>query len=189
MRPTDGPWGLFQPGRPWKWALAGLAAGILAGWFAWPRLAWVSVTQPIRFSHAVHARQEVGCAACHFTGPEKSFSGLPPIAVCAGCHPEPTGGRSEDEKEIDKLVAGYVKKGRDVPWLVLAAQPDHVLFVHGPHLRQECSRCHPGKPGEDHPAFRRNRISGQSGAAMSMEACRSCHAAEKASRDCVSCHR
>ncbi len=189
MRLTDGLLGLLAPGRPWRWVLAGLAAGLAAGWLGWSRLSAVTVTQPLRFSHSVHARQDVGCASCHFTGPGKTFSGLPSIAVCAGCHPEPTGGRSEDEKEIDKLVTGYVKKGRDVPWLVLAGQPDHVFFVHGPHLRYECSRCHPDMSREDYPAFRRNRISGQSGTAMSMKQCRSCHAAEKASQDCVSCHR
>jgi len=179
------------PGRlPLAVCLAlGLALGLAGGWLAWPKLSSVTLTQPIRFSHSAHARQDVACAACHFTGQGGAFGGLPGVAVCAGCHPEPTGGRSDDEKEADKLVSEYVKKRKDVPWLVLAAQPDHVRFPHGPHLDRACASCHPDMSREDYPALRRDRISGYTNWTMSMQRCRGCHQASGAGQDCVLCHR
>jgi len=175
--------------RPWRWAALGLAAGLAAGWLGYPRLAEVSVTQPIRFSHSVHAKQDVACKICHFAGPEGAFSGLPAIEVCASCHPETTGGRSENEKETDKLVTQYVKKGKNVPWLALARLPDHVLFTHGPHLALGCAACHPDMSREDYPELKLNRISGYSNRTMPMDRCRACHQDRKASVDCLACHR
>ncbi len=167
----------------------GLALGLGGGWLAWPRLATQTFTQPIRFSHSVHARQEVPCAVCHFTAPGGAFGGLPPVAVCAGCHQDPTGGRSDDAKEADKFVTEYVKKRKEVPWLVLAAQPDHVRFPHGPHLKAACAICHPDMSREDYPTLRRDRISGYTNWTMSMQRCRACHQASGAGQDCVLCHR
>lgn len=175
--------------RPWKWVLPGVLAGFAAGWLGYPGLAKVSLTQPIRFSHSAHAKQDVACATCHQAGPEGGFNGFPSIGVCAGCHPEPTGGRSEDEKEIDKLVTEYVKKRKQVPWLSLVRQPDHVFFRHEPHLNQGCAACHPDMSREDYPELKRDRVSGFTNRTMPMARCRSCHAGRKAADDCVVCHR
>jgi len=192
------------------WLAIGLAAGIAAAWLGYPRLVTQTLTQPIRFSHSVHAKQDVACGVCHATAPGGAFSGLPAIEVCAGCHPEPTGARSEDEKEADKLVTQYVKNRKDVPWLCLVREPDHVFFPHGPHLSGAssgaahptsapgssamvsfagCASCHPDMSREDYPELRRNRISGYTNRTMSMDRCRACHADTKATGDCVACHR
>lgn len=173
----------------WRFIVLGLAAGLAAGWLGYPRLVSVSVTQPIRFSHKVHAKQDVACAACHMGGPDASFNGFPSISVCAGCHPEPTGGRTEDEREIDRLVTEYVKKRKQVPWLSLARQPQHVRFVHEPHLNLGCPSCHPDMAKEDYPVLKRNRISGYTNQTIRMERCRACHADSLAADDCVVCHR
>lgn len=170
-------------------AVLGLMAGLAAGWLGYPRLASVVLTQPIRFSHSVHAKQDVACRTCHFTGPGGAFNGFPDIGVCASCHAEPTGGRSEDEKEADKLVVEYVRAKKAVPWLSLARQPDHVLFDHGPHLRFGCPACHPDMSRQDYPELRQDRISGYRNWTMSMERCQTCHRQQSASVDCVSCHR
>jgi hypothetical protein len=176
---------------PGIWRLAALAAlaGLALGWGGYTRLAEADHTQPVRFSHLAHARQGAACANCHFNGPGQSFSGLPSIGVCASCHAEPTGARTEDGRERDKLVAGYVKRGRNVPWLVSARQPDHVLFVHAPHLNLGCESCHPAMARDEGSAVRVNRVSGQAARAMSMERCRSCHVKDNAASDCAACHR
>ncbi len=172
------------------WGLAtGLVLGILAGWWAWPRLVNVRTTQPVRFSHTLHGRQDVACAVCHFTGPGGAFSGFPSLGVCAGCHPDPTGGKGEDDKEIDKLVNTYVKTGRAVPWLSSQGQPAHVRFLHEPHLPLGCPSCHPDMRRVDTPDITRNRISGYTLQAMSMDRCRSCHQERGALVDCQACHR
>ncbi|WP_243359151.1 cytochrome c3 family protein [Fundidesulfovibrio terrae] len=178
--------------RLWKWVLPGLAAGLAAAWLGYPRLAWVALTQPIRFSHSVHARQDVACTACHANAPGGAFNGFPSIEVCAGCHPDPTGGRSEDEKEADKLVSEYVKKHKDVPWLSMVREPDHVYFPHAPHLSGKpagCASCHPDMAREDYPELKRNRISGYLSRTMPMARCRACHQSSRAADDCVVCHR
>jgi hypothetical protein len=94
---------------------------------------------------------------------------------------------------MDKLVTQYVKRGREVPWLVLAREPDHVVFVHGPHLGGgqgwDCATCHPDMSREDYPELKRDRISGYANWTMSMTRCRSCHEKANAPGDCVACHR
>jgi len=182
--PAGRPKSASRPLTCWKLALAGLAVGLAAGWYGWPRLTVATVTQPIRFSHSAHARQAVACAACHGQN-----AALPSIEVCASCHPEPTGGKSEDQREIDKLVSLYVKRGKEVPWLVLAREPDHVLFTHKGHEDLACATCHPDMSREDYPAYRRDRISGYSNWTMSMDRCRSCHRQKGASDECVACHK
>ena len=167
----------------------GLALGLLAGWWAWPRLVNIRLTQPVRFSHTLHARQDVACATCHFTGPGGAFSGFPALSVCAGCHPAPTGGKGEDEKEIDKLVNTYVLTGRSVPWLSSQRQPGHVFFAHGPHLPLGCPACHPDMRRTDSPDIVRNAVSGSTLQAMSMARCRACHRESGAADECLACHR
>ena len=173
----------------WRFIALGLAAGLAAGWLGYHKLVSVQVTQPIRFSHSVHAKQDVPCVTCHMGGPGASFNGFPPISVCAGCHPEPTGGRTEDEREIDKLITEYVKKRKQVPWLSLAREPQHVRFIHSPHLGSGCSSCHPDMSREDYPELKQNRISGYTNQTMRMARCRACHVDSLAADDCMVCHR
>lgn len=183
-----------QPGffrsRGLFWGLAlGLVLGLLAGWWAWPRIVNIRLTQPVRFSHTLHGRQDVACAVCHFTGPGGAYSGFPSIGVCAGCHPDSTGGKSEDEKEIDKLVGEYVKTGKAVPWLSSQRQPGHVFFIHGPHLPLGCPSCHADMRRVDAPEIVRNAVSGYTLQAMPMARCRACHQERGAAGDCLDCHR
>lgn len=166
-----------------------LLLGLFLGWWGAPRLLAVNLTQPVRFSHKVHVRQDVACPVCHFTGPGGTFSGFPATLVCAGCHPDSTGGASADEKEIDKLVREYVKKGKEVAWMASQRQPEHVRFPHGPHLPLGCPSCHPDMRREDSLTVVRNPISGYTLQAMPMARCRACHQERGAAGDCMACHR
>lgn len=172
-----------------RWAAVGLALGLAAGWLALPRAVWTSVTQPVRFGHKAHLRQDIPCARCHFGGPDGGFSGLPPVAVCADCHAQPTGGSSEDEREMDRLTALYIRPGREIPWLVSTALPGHVRFVHAPHLDAPCASCHPDMSRQDSLSVTLNRISGASRQAMPMARCRACHVSRGAPSGCAACHR
>ncbi|GFK95032.1 Menaquinone reductase, multiheme cytochrome c subunit [Fundidesulfovibrio magnetotacticus] len=169
-------------------AALGLALGLAAGWMAAPRFAWTALSQPVRFSHKAHLRQDLDCARCHFAGPGGGYSGFPRVGVCAACHAEPTGGRSEDERERDRLTALYVRPGRDVPWLCALRLPGHVRFVHAPHLDASCSSCHPDMRREDALNVTVNRVSGASRQAMTMDRCRSCHLERGAPSGCAACH-
>jgi menaquinone reductase, multiheme cytochrome c subunit len=174
----------------WRALLVGACLALVLGWLGYPRIAFVSLTQPIRFSHSAHLKQDMACAVCHFTAPAGTFAGLPDLAVCAACHPAPTGGASDDEKEIDKLVWDYVKKGKAVPWLAYQRQPGHVRFTHQPHLTLGCPACHPDMSREDYPSLRKNRLSGAvAGWTTPMAKCRACHEQRDAANDCLVCHR
>ncbi|GAB6038986.1 cytochrome c3 family protein [Fundidesulfovibrio butyratiphilus] len=166
--------------------------GLALGWFVWPRLEVVRITQPLRFSHKVHSRQGVVCATCHFA-PDGTFRGLPDLARCGACHRAASGGTSANDKEIDKFVWDYLSTRKPVPWLVSLALPDHVRFPHRPHLgarpESDCAACHADMAGRDSLDVLVNRITGQPLTAFSMQRCRDCHRKTKAPDSCEACHR
>ena len=103
-----------------------------------------------------------GCESCHFFREDGTYSGAPKLAQCVQCHEE---ANSEDPEEI-KFVEQYVKKEREVPWLVYSRQPDCVFFSHAAHVKMadmDCVTCH-GPIGESESLrpYQENRISGYS---------------------------
>lgn len=143
--------------------LVGLAASLVVGWGIFPKLLYSQKKQPINFNHALHVDLvSEGCEGCHFFREDGSFSGVPKLEQCIGCHEEPQG-ESEEEK---KFITEYVEKGIEVPWLVYSRQPDCVFFPHVAHVqmaKMECSTCH-GPIGESREAriYEENRITGYS---------------------------
>ncbi len=131
--------------------LIGLLVALAFGWWIFPDLIFSKQSQPFFFSHAVHV-DTVGasCADCHKLREDGSFSGLPSLATCAGCHedivtaePGPTSTPAEKAAYAAEkaFVEGYVKTGAAVPWQVHQKQPDNVFFSHAAHF-QKCYSCH-----------------------------------------------
>lgn len=185
--------------------ILGLAAGLLAGWVALPAFLYGRQEQPLPFDHQVHVESAgMGCEDCHGFADDGSFTGIPPLSSCAGCHGE-VQGESEAER---RLVEDYVATGREIPWLVHARQPDNVYFSHAPHVRRaglECRRCH-GDHGTSTTTrvYEYNRIStysrdiwgpriGGGGPdewdSMKMSACVRCHAHSGVRDHCLMCHK
>ncbi len=141
----------------------GLVASLVIGWGVFPMLLYSKKEQPIAFNHRMHVQEvDNGCQSCHYLRADGTFSGIPTLADCMTCHEEPIG---ESEQEA-LLMEQYVYKGREIPWLVYARQPDCVFFSHAAHLRMarlDCQTCH-GDIGEStHPrAYQENRITGVS---------------------------
>ncbi|MGB2869796.1 MAG: menaquinone reductase multiheme cytochrome c subunit QrcA [Bacteroidota bacterium] len=186
--------------------LAGVVFSLMFGWFVFPALLYKSVEQPIQFSHAVHTGEAVGmkCEDCHAIREDGRFSGIPNVQQCAGCHQEQVG-TSENEK---KLVEEYVKKNREVPWLVYARQPENTYFSHVRHVKEgqlACERCHgPHGTSTELRSYEENRISGYSKdiwgsniarikfepwQGMKMDDCVACHETKNAQRACIDCHK
>jgi len=176
--------------------LVGLIASLLVGWIVFPKLLYSQKKQPIDFNHSLHVEAvDEGCASCHFLREDGSFSGVPKLAQCTGCHEEAQG---EDPEEI-KFVTQYVEKGREVPWLVYSRQPNCVFFPHVVHIqtaKMDCVNCH-GPVGESTQSriYEENRITGisrdiwgkniaglkrNSWDRMKMDDCAECHARETA---------
>ncbi len=141
----------------------GLAISLIFGWMIFPKLLYSQKKQPINFSHSLHNKLvSNGCESCHFFRDDGSYSGVPKLAQCVGCHEE-VQGDSPDEIEF---VEKYVQKGIEVPWLVYARQPDCVFFSHAAHVKTaklDCKTCH-GYIGESESlkTYYQNRITGYS---------------------------
>ncbi len=136
--------------------------------------------QPINFSHQIHV-SKVGlqCTDCHTTVEKSTFAGIPPLQKCMSCHEKV----ATDRPEIQKLTE-YWKKKEPVPWLRVYVIPvrNHVYFSHKRHIKAgvECRTCHGNV--EVMPVMKRQRE-------LQMGWCLSCHRANNAPDDCLTCHR
>ena len=191
----------------------GLVVSLVIGWVVFPKLLYSSKKQPFNFNHALHTGEvDEGCESCHYFREDGSYAGVPTLAQCIDCHEELLG-ESEDERIF---VEDYVAKGREVPWLTYARQPDCVFFSHAAHVimgNMECVTCH-GHIGESETlgAYRQNRISGysikiwgeniagikrDSWDRMKMDDCSECHQRENVNQrsvqtlkgGCFVCHK
>lgn len=114
-------------------------------------------TQPIAFSHELHAGQyEIDCNYCH-TGVRKSKSAnIPSANICMNCHSgiKNVGGESGVSKEIAKIYAAidfdpttgeYGENVKPIEWVRIHNLPDLAYFNHSQHVKVgglECQTCH-----------------------------------------------
>lgn len=112
-------------------------------------------TQPIAFSHKIHAGDNaINCQYCH-SGVEKSkTAGIPSVNVCMNCHKGISTGPTTGTTEIAKIyeAAGwdpdkgeYNKPQKPIEWVKVHNLQDFVYFSHQQHVKvgkQECATCH-----------------------------------------------
>ncbi len=112
-------------------------------------------TQPIAFSHKIHAGDNaINCQYCH-SGVEKSkTAGIPSVNVCMNCHKGISKGPTTGTAEIAKIydAAGwdpekgeYSKPQKPIQWIKVHNLQDFVFFSHQQHVKvgkQECATCH-----------------------------------------------
>lgn len=98
-------------------------------------------TQPIKFSHKLHAGYyEIDCKFCH-SGVEKGKSAVIPSAnVCMNCHGEIRRGSPEIQK-----IYNAIEKNEPIQWVRIHNLPDLSYFNHSQHVKVggiECQTCH-----------------------------------------------
>ncbi len=98
-------------------------------------------TQPINFSHKLHAGMyEIECQYCH-TGVTKSKNAnIPSANICMNCH----NSVKVASPEIQKIYAA-VEKNRPIEWVRVHNLPDLAYFNHSQHVavgELECQTCH-----------------------------------------------
>ena len=98
-------------------------------------------TQPIAFSHKVHAGQyEIDCNYCH-TGVNISKSAnIPSVNICMNCH----NAIETDKPEIQKILAAY-EENRPIEWVRVHNVPDLAYFNNKQHVAVgglDCATCH-----------------------------------------------
>jgi mono/diheme cytochrome c family protein len=126
-------------------------------------------TQPIYFSHKVHAGlNQINCLYCHGSAWESKHAGIPTLNICMNCHKSintyEKGPQLHDEDgkeingtaEINKLYqyAGFTPgpgavwdplKAKSPEWVKIHNLPDHVYFNHAQHTKVggvACQSCH-----------------------------------------------
>jgi hypothetical protein len=153
-------------------------------------------SQPIAFSHRIHAGQfKIDCQYCHSDARRSEYAGVPSVSRCMGCHRI----TAADRPEIKKL-AEYLGKQQPIPWVRIYKVPEYVYFPHKAHIRAEvtCQTCHGevqtmdvvvAKTGQNLVNDLMN-LAGLSPAPppLSMGWCVDCHTAKKASLECTTCH-
>ena len=126
---------LVQPGASYAQMTEETLAAIPAG------------SQPIKFSHKIHATDnEIPCQYCHIYARRSSVSGVPPVAICAGCHKFV----AKDLSEVKKVMK-FWEDQQPIPWVKIHDIPDFVRYPHAKHVnaRNEvypdgipCQNCH-----------------------------------------------
>ncbi|MBS3758467.1 MAG: cytochrome c3 family protein [Desulfobacterales bacterium] len=185
----------------------GLIGSLAGGWLFFPDLLYSEKQQPIDFNHKLHMGVVYeGCQSCHYFREDGSFSGIPDLYSCSGCHQYPQGTNPEEKKFIEE----YVRPNKAVPWLVYSEQPDCVFFSHAAHVKgadMKCQTCH-GKMGQTTHArpYQENRLTGYSrdiwgyniarlgepkyGLRMKMNDCAECHKKRTGHKGaCFQCHQ
>ena len=196
-----------------------VVAFILHAWWSTPLFGFGSggPDQPIPFSHVVHVDQAgIDCQFCHRNVAKGGAATVPAVEQCLFCHKTIVDPANAD---IVKLLEyggfGVDPDGKLVPtttpqpidWERVHRVPDHVQFVHEPHIRfftdpdgtepvqlevrnrasQEniglveatCSVCH-GKIREMEKVKQVR--------SLKMGDCVDCHRDNDAPTDCVRCH-
>lgn len=210
--------------------LAAVVAFVVTGWLGQPVPVLgfdQTFEQPINFPHTVHAGTEqlvdasggirtnqdgealnslgLDCTFCHRTVTTQANAGVPPVAQCAFCH-QAIGPDSNVELTQLRTNAGII--GNDpspINWRRVHRMPDHVRFVHEPHIRYltanpsaignpadgvtnqaavkpslTCSTCH----GDVAAMTQVEQVE-----PLKMGQCVDCHRDNGAPTDCAACHQ
>lgn len=104
-------------------------------------------TQPIAFSHKVHAGDfEIDCNYCHTGVRESKSANIPSVNICLNCHSAivKVTGATDLSPEIQKI---YDAKANNQPieWVRVHNLPDLAYFNHAQHYNVggiECQTCH-----------------------------------------------
>jgi hypothetical protein len=114
-------------------------------------------TQPIAFSHKIHAGDnDIDCQYCHSTVNKSKTAGIPTVNVCMNCHKGISEGPSGEKgtAEIAKIYEAsgwdfekgeYANEEKPIEWVKVHNLPDFVFFSHQQHVnvgQQECETCH-----------------------------------------------
>lgn len=105
-------------------------------------------TQPINFSHKIHAGDhEIDCKYCHSSVEVSKQASIPAVSTCMNCH-----SYIDASKKYNGNVSPEIQKVRDayannepIKWVRIHNLPDHAYFNHSQHVsigKVECQACH-----------------------------------------------
>lgn len=97
-------------------------------------------TQPVPYSHALHAGQlGMDCRYCHTAVDTAAHAAIPPTQTCINCHANL---RATSEKL--KPVQDSYASGNPIPWVRIHDISDFAYFDHSAHVNRGigCVSCH-----------------------------------------------
>ena len=97
-------------------------------------------TQPVPFSHKVHAGElGIDCRYCHNTVEFAASAAIPPTSTCMNCHTQ-----IHPESEYIKPLAESYNTGMPMEWVKVHDSPDYAYFNHSAHVTRgvSCVECH-----------------------------------------------
>ncbi len=102
-------------------------------------------TQPIKFSHKIHAGDnKIDCQYCHTTAEVSKSASIPPANLCLNCHVLIVEGTKSGKFEINKIAEAQQNMD-PIEWVRVHNLPDHVFFSHAQHVgagKLDCAECH-----------------------------------------------
>jgi hypothetical protein len=143
-------------------------------------------TQPIAFPHTTHVTEAgIDCQFCHRTVSTDEVASIPAVAQCQFCHDfgKIDGSASTSDTAQTEIAKLFDEAGnaQAINWVRVHRVPDHVQFVHAPHIQNgvSCSTCHGDIGSMEVVEQVRN---------LKMRDCVDCHRDNNAPTDCTTCH-
>ena len=98
-------------------------------------------TQPIAFSHKLHAGEhQINCAYCHTSVYKSKSANIPSANICMNCHSQ----IKTESAEIKKIYRAIERK-QPIQWVRIHNLPDLAYFNHAQHTQVgglQCTTCH-----------------------------------------------
>lgn len=129
-------------------ALVFILAGVTVGvsYYFTPKYTRVGYepTQPVPFSHKIHAGQlGMDCRYCHSFAEVSGPANVPTNQTCLNCHGVGKGGIRTTSPKLEKVQAAAAS-GKPIEWVKVHKLPDYAYFNHSVHLNRgvSCVSCH-----------------------------------------------
>ena len=98
-------------------------------------------TQPIAFSHKLHAGEhQINCAYCHTSVYKSKSANIPSANICMNCHSQ----IKTESPEIKKIYRA-IERHQPIQWVRIHNLPDLAYFNHSQHTQVaglQCQTCH-----------------------------------------------
>ena len=166
--------------------LAFVAFFIISAWWSQPPAVLGfgdGPEQPVAFPHTVHVTDAgIDCQFCHRAASTEEAATVPSVEQCLFCHGfGKVSGEQSDREGAAEEIALFMDGDAPINWMRVHRMPDHVQFVHAPHIQNgvSCSTCHGDVASME--VVRQVRP-------LKMGDCVDCHRANNAPTDCTTCH-